>query len=82
MGIIYEDEQYWDETVYVVPAETERVSAILYYQTASKEYIDFLRSRGGLDGATLGELWDDSKSPPVPIAIFPVMITQLPLIFR
>ena len=40
----------------------------LYYQTASKEYMDFLKSNGGLDGQTLGTMWEKSKSPPVVMA--------------
>ena len=60
----YVDGQYWDETAYTLPAETVRVAATLYYQTASKEYIDFLRANGGDDGVTLGLLWDDLPSPP------------------
>jgi uncharacterized repeat protein (TIGR01451 family) len=69
----YIDGQYWDDTTYTVPAETERVVATLYYQTSSKEYIDFLRTKGGLDGITLGQMWDDLKSPPelVATASFP-----------
>jgi hypothetical protein len=45
----YEDGQNWDKTPYTftIPADTEgkvRVTATLYYQTFSKEYIDFLDS--------------------------------------
>jgi hypothetical protein len=65
VGAVYADGQYWDRTTYLLPAETELVSATLYYQAASKEYIDFLRSHGGVDGLTLGSLWEASKSPPV-----------------
>jgi hypothetical protein len=68
VGAVYQDGQYWDDTFYTVPAETVRVTVTLYYQTASKEYIDFLRQNGGLDGFTLGQLWDASKSPPEPVA--------------
>jgi hypothetical protein len=68
VGASYQDGQYWDDTVYIVPAETQKVIATLYYQTSSKEYIDFLRSKGGADGATLGQLWDTLKSPPVLIS--------------
>jgi hypothetical protein len=60
----YVDGQYWDDTTYPVPNQTNRVVATLYYQTASKEYIDFLRANGGSDGTTLGTLWDTLKSPP------------------
>lgn len=84
VGASYQDGQYWDDTIYTLPLETERVSATLYYQTASKEYIDFLRARGGSDGETLGRLWDDSKSEPVVMALafFPSEPGYLPLIFK
>jgi hypothetical protein len=84
VGATYADGQYWDDTVYPVPAATERVVATLYYQTASKAYIDFLRNKGGLDGATLGELWDTSKSPPeaMAVAYAPPLPIYMPLIFK
>lgn len=68
IGATYSDGQYWDDTIYEVPPATTRVTVILYYQTASSDYIDFLRELGGADGATLGQLWDDSKSPPEIVA--------------
>lgn len=68
VGAVYADGQHWDETLFTVPASTERVLVTLYYQTASKEYIDFLRGLGGVDGLALGALWDGSKSPPVIMA--------------
>jgi hypothetical protein len=64
VGASYVAGQYWDDTAYTLPGETERVAVVLYYQTASKEYIDFLRTKGGTDGTVLGTLWDTSKSPP------------------
>ena len=64
VGASYGDGQYWDTTEYALPIGATRVVATLYYQLASKEYIDFLRELGGADGATLGMLWDDNKSPP------------------
>jgi hypothetical protein len=39
----YADGQYWDNTAYALPSTVTQVSAVLYYQTASKEYITFLR---------------------------------------
>jgi hypothetical protein len=68
IGASFADEQHWDDTLYELPSEAERVVATLYYQTASKEYVDFLRSRGGVDGLALGGLWETSKSPPVVMA--------------
>ena len=64
----YGDGQHWDDTIYPLPDTAVTVTATLYYQTASKEYIDFLRAQGGIDGATLGQLWDDRKSPPEVVA--------------
>ena len=84
VGASYADGQYWDDTVYELPPETERVVATLYYQTASKEYVDFLRSRGGVDGLSLGALWDSSKSPPVAMARAwtPGYDLYMPVIFK
>lgn len=69
VGAVYQPGQYWDETTFQVPQETRMVTATLYYQTASKEYVDFLRMRGGVDGYNLGLIWDDLKSPPVVMAL-------------
>lgn len=68
VGATYVDGQYWDDAVYTLPLTAESVVAVLYYQTASKEYVDFLRANGGVDGAALGALWERSKSPPEPMA--------------
>jgi hypothetical protein len=60
------------------------VEATLYYQTASKEYIDFLRTNGGADGQTVGLLWDDLKSPPEIMVTTSAegFLTYLPLITK
>jgi hypothetical protein len=80
----YADGQHWDETVYRLPDAAASVVATLYYQTSSKEYIDFLRARGGADGALLGQMWDDVKSPPemMAVAVAPVQFSYFPLINR
>ena len=39
IGYSYADGQYWDDTPYVLPAETDSVQVSLYYQTVSKDYI-------------------------------------------
>jgi hypothetical protein len=59
-----------------LPDSTARVVASFYYQTASKEYIDFLRAKGGADGAILGTLWDSLKSPPELVAQDTVIVGQ------
>ncbi len=84
VGATYSDGQHWDETTYDLPDDAVSVVAILYYQTASKEYVDFLRSRGGADGVTLGLLWDDLKSPPevMDIAMEPMFPGYFPWISR
>ncbi len=64
VGTTYSDGQNWDQTTYLLPHDADRVEATLYYQTSSKEYIDFLRKQGGVDGRSIGEMWDKSKSPP------------------
>ncbi len=43
VGYAYADDQYWDITQYVLPMSAATVQAKVYYQTASKEYIEFLR---------------------------------------
>jgi hypothetical protein len=65
VGTSYQDGQHWDDTLYLLPIETEHVTARLYYQTASREYIEFLSANGGIDGSALEGLWADSKNPPV-----------------
>jgi hypothetical protein len=84
VGAVYQDGQNWDETVYQVPASTARVIAYLYYQTASKEYIQFLERYGGLDGEKLAEMWQTLKSPPelVAFGFDPSIEIYLPKISR
>jgi hypothetical protein len=84
VGASYADGQHWDDTVYVVPAATERVFATLYYQTASKEYVQFLRERGGIDGQALLDLWEASPSPPQVMARawWPRYDLYLPVVLR
>jgi len=64
VGASYADGQFWDDTLYALPLETEQVIATLYYQTSSKDYVAFLKANGGVDGLALSELWKKSKSPP------------------
>lgn len=80
----YADGEYWDDVRYVLPPEVVRVDVALFYQTASKEYIDFLRAEGGADGETLGLLWDDDKSPPERMASATAALVDtvyLPLVY-
>lgn len=68
VGYKYADGQYWDETNYFVPGETAKIVATLYYQTATKEYIEFLRDKDKTSkyGKELYEVWKKTgKSAPV-----------------
>lgn len=58
-GPRYPDGQNWDLALYQVPATAVRVAATLYYQTISKQYVEFLRDENTTDlsGQTLHDLW-------------------------
>ncbi|MGA1839372.1 MAG: hypothetical protein ACMUIU_02000 [bacterium] len=64
----YEDGQFWDETYYSIPETTAKVEVALYYQTSSKEYIEFLRAENKTNdlGEALYMAWEmTTKSMPV-----------------
>lgn len=42
IGYAYADGQYWDDTTYTLPYTARRAEIRLYYQTTTKEYIEFL----------------------------------------
>ena len=63
----YEDGQYWDETYYTIPSGATSAAITLYYQSTSKEFIEFLRDENTTDtsGQELFDLWDtNGKCPP------------------
>lgn len=67
VGHTYEDGQYWDATHYDIPEGAASADVTLYYQSTSKEYIEFLRSENTTDtqGQELFDLWNDNgKCPP------------------
>ncbi|MGC9523085.1 MAG: hypothetical protein ACP5HG_14525 [Anaerolineae bacterium] len=82
VGATYEDGQHWDETTYALPEGATRVRAAFYYQTASQEYIEFLRATGGVDGEALFHLRERSPSPPALMAAYPGYELWLPVIAR
>jgi hypothetical protein len=64
----YADGQYWDDTEYLMPSTVRTVDVVLYYQTTSKEYIEFLLNENTTDtlGSWCYNLWNSTgKSPPV-----------------
>lgn len=63
----YADGQNWDVSTYLVPAATAKVVARLYYQTTSKEFVEFLRDLNTTNaaGQTMYDLWAaNGKAPP------------------
>ncbi len=66
---LYADGQYWDTTTYALPAGVAYGTVRLLYQTASKEYVEFLRDNNPYSGNNNGEilyaLWEQfGKSAP------------------
>jgi hypothetical protein len=68
VGYSYADGQYWDDSQYILPIEADSVEVTLFYQTLSKEYVEFLRDENITNdaGDILYNLWDiHGKSAPV-----------------
>jgi hypothetical protein len=71
VGHHYDDGQYWDDTLYTLPAGAVRAEAKLYYQSTSKEFIEFLRdeNRTNTKGQEIYNLWNNNgKCPPTLMA--------------
>ena len=67
----YPDGQYWDDTAYQLPAEAETAKVTLYYQSTSKEYVEFLRYANTTNsaGQDLYDAWvAQGKAAPVVMA--------------
>ncbi|MFK7959025.1 MAG: dockerin type I domain-containing protein [Phycisphaerales bacterium] len=70
-GYTYEDGQYWDDTFFDIPVGTTSAVVNVYYQSMTKEYIEWLRDTNVTDnlGQTVYDLWADptvgNKAPPV-----------------
>ena len=63
----YADGQYWDDTNYAIPPDANYAEVTLYYQSTSKEFVEFLRDENTTtsDGNDLYNLWNDNgKCPP------------------
>ncbi len=60
VGYSYADGQYWDDSRFCIPAGTVSSRVRLYYQTSSREYIEFLRDTNVTDarGTNLYNTWD------------------------
>ncbi len=67
VGYTYADGQYWDNTQYTIPLNTDTIEVVLYYQTMSKEYVEFLRDENVTNnsGQVIYDLWNThGKSAP------------------
>lgn len=67
IGLGYADGQYWDESAYAIPPGAVTAVVTLYYQSTSKEYVEFLRDANTTDtkGQELYDLWSaNERCPP------------------
>ena len=67
VGYSYADGQYWDDTEYLFPGNTHHVDVTLFYQTTSKEFIEFLRDENTTNsrGDSMYSLWvANDRCPP------------------
>ncbi|MDB4775559.1 MAG: hypothetical protein CBB69_010415 [Phycisphaera sp. TMED9] len=66
-GASYEDGQYWDDTSFEIPKGTAEAVATLFFQTSTREYMEFLRDANVTDdrGQVAYDLWvSNGKSAP------------------
>lgn len=88
VAYVYADGQYWDETSYLIPGNAAKAVATLYYQSTSKEYVEFLRDENVTDttGQLLYDSWTASgKSAPVvmntdSLTLTPIISNQPPVL--
>jgi hypothetical protein len=67
----YADGQYWDDTEYRLPDAADSVHVELYYQTTTREYVEFLRDANTTNsaGQDLYDAWvEQGMAPPVLVA--------------
>jgi hypothetical protein len=68
IGASYADGQYWDDTHFTIPEGASKSIVTLYYQTSTKEYMNFLRDANVTDdkGQVALDLWEThGKSAPI-----------------
>jgi len=67
VGHTYADGQYWDDTEYAIPPDASSIGVTLYYQSTSKEFVEFLRDENTTNtkGQEMYDLWNNhGKCPP------------------
>ncbi len=68
VGYTYQDGQNWDNTTFSIPPGAIRAHVTLYYQTSSREYMEFLRDANSSNdaGNIAFDLWNQiDQSAPV-----------------
>jgi hypothetical protein len=63
----YADGQHWDDSDYTIPAGTKRAEVRLFYQSTSREFVEFLRdeNKTNTKGQEMYDLWNaNGKCPP------------------
>jgi hypothetical protein len=74
----YADGQYWDTTLYELPSSSELVEVFVYYQSTSKEFIEFLRDENTTNslGQDVYDAWvAQGKAAPVTMVSGNVFVT-------
>ena len=76
----YDDGQYWDDTEYSIPLGATSAQVTLYYQSTSKEFVEFLRDENnapdGGAGQVMFDLWNNNgKCPPEPMQQIEISLT-------
>lgn len=61
VGATYADGQHWDDTVFTIPPGAADAIVTVYFQSATKEYMEFLRDANQTNaaGQTIYDLWAD-----------------------
>ena len=80
VGYSYADGQHWDDTIFPIPEGAKKAVVTLYFQTSSKEYMEFLRDGNALSSDGLidyGQIAYDAwvnrgKSAPVAMDSFEI----------
>jgi hypothetical protein len=78
VGYAYADGQYWDDTLYAIPAGATSAQVTLYYQSTSKEFVEFLRDKNTTNtlGQDMYDLWEaNDKCPPEQMAQVQINLT-------
>lgn len=81
VGHHYDDGQYWDDTLYALPAGATRAEVRLYYQSTSKEFVEFLRdeNRTNTKGQELYNLWATNGMCPPTLVVQSTWVTAFQL---